>query len=86
MHTSISHPPVIAAVFQNSTTPLWIKINTDGMSKGNPGSAACGDVFRGFNRAFHGGFSMPSGVQCCAKILAIVKEIDIVVVKVWTHV
>ena len=73
MHASISRPPVIASVFQNSTTPLWIKINTDGMSKGNPGSAACGAVFRGFCGAFHGAFSMPSGVQCCAKILAIIR-------------
>ncbi|XP_062028868.1 uncharacterized protein LOC133744853 [Rosa rugosa] len=45
------HPPI---------SP-WIKLNTDGLAKGNPGPAACGGVFRDCQGRFIGGFSTTLG-------------------------
>ena len=47
------HPPLIP----------WVKINTDGLAKGNSGEAAYGAVFTGFNGAFKGCFTMPLGIH-----------------------
>ncbi|KAK3205108.1 hypothetical protein Dsin_019154 [Dipteronia sinensis] len=40
----------------------WIKANTDGCGKGNPGDGACSCVFRNGNSSFIGGFSHNLGV------------------------
>ncbi|CAN6572428.1 unnamed protein product [Malus baccata var. baccata] len=39
----------------------WVKVNTDGLAKGNPGPAACGGVFRDSAGYFLGGFSLSLG-------------------------
>ena len=38
-----------------------VKLNTDGLSKGNPGPAACGGVFRNCHGCFLGGFCQRIG-------------------------
>ncbi|XP_068316385.1 uncharacterized protein [Pyrus communis] len=39
----------------------WVKVNTDGLAKGNSGHAACGGVFRDSAGYFLGGFSVSLG-------------------------
>lgn len=39
----------------------WIKANSDGLAKGNPGPAACGGVFRNARWEFLGGFGLALG-------------------------
>ncbi|WCJ36333.1 Polynucleotidyl transferase ribonuclease H-like superfamily protein [Euphorbia peplus] len=46
----------------------WIKINTDGASKGNPGLASAGGVLRGASGAWFGGFAVNLGI--CTAFLA----------------
>lgn len=41
----------------------WIKINTDGLSKGNPCPATCAVVYQDADGRFLGGFGMPLDVH-----------------------
>ncbi|KAK9278809.1 hypothetical protein L1049_028388 [Liquidambar formosana] len=50
--------PSIVAVIWYPSSPSWVKLNTGGLAKGNPGPAASGGVFRN-----HRGFV--KGVFCC---------------------
>ncbi|XP_062020822.1 uncharacterized protein LOC133737235 [Rosa rugosa] len=45
------HPPIFP----------WIKLNTDGLAKGNPGPAACGGVFRDTHGHYIGGYCQGLG-------------------------
>ena len=40
----------------------WIKINTDGAAKGNPGLATAGGVLRDEYGMWHGGFALTIGI------------------------
>ncbi|MCI19430.1 ribonuclease H protein, partial [Trifolium medium] len=42
--------PVITEIVWQPPTVRWVKCNSDGASKGNPGLLACGGIFRD-NRA-----------------------------------
>ena len=44
-------------------SPGWVKINTDGATRGYPGLATCGGIFRGSMREFIGAFSAFLEVQ-----------------------
>ncbi|KAJ0027563.1 hypothetical protein Pint_36456 [Pistacia integerrima] len=44
--------------------PYWVKVNTDGASKGNPGLSACEGVFIASACEFLGAFAVPLGTQC----------------------
>lgn len=41
----------------------WIKVNTDGISKGNPSDSVCGGVFGDQTRHFVYGFSINLGLS-----------------------
>ncbi|PRQ36596.1 putative ribonuclease H-like domain-containing protein [Rosa chinensis] len=45
------HPPIFP----------WIKLNTDGLAKGNPGPATCGGVFRDTHGHYIGGYCQGLG-------------------------
>lgn len=46
-----------------SPTHSWIKLNTDGLAKGNPGAAACGGIFRISGGRYVGGYCQNLGFQ-----------------------
>lgn len=48
IHTILWHPPIFS----------WVKVNTDGLSKGNPGPASCGTIYRGPHETFLGCFAI----------------------------
>lgn len=48
--------------------PGWVKINTDGASKGNPGDAGCGGVIPGDDGGWLVGFMHHIG--CCSALVA----------------
>ncbi|PRQ22557.1 putative ribonuclease H-like domain, reverse transcriptase zinc-binding domain-containing protein [Rosa chinensis] len=62
------HPPI---------TP-WIKLNTDGLAKGNPGPAACGGVFRDEKGRYLGGFCQGLGHQTAffAELMGVIIGIE----------
>lgn len=59
-----------------------MKANTDGLSKGNPGLAAAGGLFRDYSGACYGCFAAPLGFQTSfyAEIMAIILAIEYAVV------
>ncbi|PRQ50480.1 putative ribonuclease H-like domain-containing protein [Rosa chinensis] len=65
----------------------WLKLNTDGLAKGNPGPAACGGVFRNAKGLYQGGFCQGIGVQTSfhAELLAIIIGIDLAFKKGWYY-
>ncbi|KAL6143363.1 hypothetical protein ACLB2K_054058 [Fragaria x ananassa] len=58
------HPPLIP----------WLKLNTDGFSKRNPGLAGCGGVFRDSFGRFIGGYCQGLGAQTAffAELMAVI--------------
>lgn len=44
---------------------LWVKLNTDGASRGNPGKAGCRGVIRGNRGYFTGAFCHCLGIKTC---------------------
>ncbi|TXG74132.1 hypothetical protein EZV62_002711 [Acer yangbiense] len=58
---------------------LWIKVNIDGCSKGNPGAGACSGVFRDDKANFKGGFSLFIGhcTSFVAEMKAVIFAINI---------
>ena len=57
MINKVSNPRVNAR--QDFPPENWFKINFDGASKGNPGTAGCGFVIRNSNDDFNGGMAVP---------------------------
>ncbi|CAN6545200.1 unnamed protein product [Malus baccata var. baccata] len=53
--------PSIVPVLWHPPPSSWVKVNTDGLAKGNPGPAACGGVFRDSAGYFLGGYSLCLG-------------------------
>ncbi|KAL6206588.1 hypothetical protein ACLB2K_023836 [Fragaria x ananassa] len=66
----------------------WIKLNTDGLAKGNPGLAACGGVFRDYQGHFIGGFTTPIGHHNAffSELLAVIIGIELAFQLGWQHV
>lgn len=77
--------PKITTILWHPPTLPWIKVNTDGLSKGNPGLAACAGIFRNNRAEFIGGFSMPLGVRTSfyAEFMAFLVAIEIANSKGW---
>lgn len=46
----------------------WFKLNSDGASKGNPGDAGCGGLFRDASGSWVHGYEMHIG--CCSSFSA----------------
>ncbi|XP_024195655.1 uncharacterized protein LOC112198776 [Rosa chinensis] len=57
----------------------WIKLNTDGLAKGNPGPAACGGVFRVANGQYFGGYCQGLGQHSAfyAELMGVIIGIEI---------
>ncbi|KAL6123817.1 hypothetical protein ACLB2K_076334 [Fragaria x ananassa] len=66
----------------------WIKLNTDGLAKGNPELAACGGVFRDYQSHFIGRFSTPIGHHNAffSELLAVIIGIELTFQLGWQHV
>ncbi|KAJ0027643.1 hypothetical protein Pint_36567 [Pistacia integerrima] len=64
---------------------LWVKVNTDGLSKGSPGLSACGGVFRSNSGEFLGGFLINLGFEFAyyAELMAVLIAIEIAYSKGW---
>ncbi|KAJ4717451.1 Ribonuclease H [Melia azedarach] len=63
----------------------FIKVNTDGLSKGNPGEAACGGVFRDHSGKFLGAYAVSLGhnTSFYAEIMAIIYAINQAAQRGW---
>lgn len=77
--------PTILPVLWSPPWFPWVKLNTDGLSKGNPGPAACGGVFRNCHGRFLGGFCQRIG-HCnsfFAELSAIIIGIEFAYQRGW---
>lgn len=65
--------------------PSWIKVNTDGSARGNPGEAACGGIFRMSRGFVKGLFALPLGIQTSlfAEIMGFITAVEIASKKGW---
>lgn len=65
----------------------WIKVNTDGLAKGNPGPAACGGVFRDASGGFLGSFchSLGWNTSFYSELYAVILAIEIAHDKGWVY-
>ncbi|KAL6143356.1 hypothetical protein ACLB2K_054051 [Fragaria x ananassa] len=72
------HPPLIP----------WLKLNTDGFSKGNPGLAGCGGVFRDSFGRFIGGYCQGLGAQTAffAELMAVILGVEFAFLFGWHHI
>ena len=79
--------PKIQHVLWHSPIFPWIKVNTDGLAKGNPGPAACGGVFRDASGCFLGGFCQPLGLNSSfyAEFYAVILAIEIAFTRGWFY-
>lgn len=55
--------PKVSPVVWHPPLSGWVKVNTDGMSKGNPGISASAGVFRDSWNNFCGAFVMPLAIR-----------------------
>lgn len=64
---------------------LWYKVNTDGVSLGQPGYAACGGIFRMWSGFSTGSYIMPLLVQIAifAEIMGFILSVELAHVKGW---
>lgn len=83
LNNPLRRAPNIHTIFWLSPPIGWIKVNTDGLAKGNPGPSACGAVFRG--GAFRGCFAVSLGHHSAfyAELYAIISAIEIAHSKGW---
>ena len=69
------------------TPPIffWVKVNTDGLAKGNPWPAACGGIFRDASGIFLGGFGKFLGHHSSfyAELYAVILAIEFSFAKRW---
>ncbi|KAJ4710481.1 Ribonuclease H protein [Melia azedarach] len=75
-------------VFWLPPTRPFVKVNTDGVSKNNPGAAACGGVFRDFQGEFLGAFTMNLGCRSSlvAEIMGIIQGISYAAKRGWNFI
>lgn len=64
----------------------WFKLNTDGLAKGNPGPATCGDVFRDCKGCYLGGFFQGLGHRTAffAELMGVIIGVEFVINLVGT--
>lgn len=65
----------------------WVKVNNDGLAKGNPGPAACGGVFRDSAGYFLGGFSLSLGHRTSfyAELHAVILAVELTHARGWQN-
>jgi ribonuclease HI len=86
---TIHHPrvPILKEVCWQP--PLWncFKCNIDGASRGNPGIAACGGIFRNHDAEFVYGFAEPLGISSSfvAELCGAMRAIEIAYNKNWRY-
>ncbi|KAK9286040.1 hypothetical protein L1049_014419 [Liquidambar formosana] len=70
--------PSIVSVAWQCPLPSWIKLNTDNLTKSNPGPAVVGGVFRNYRGFVKGAFAFNIGVQTAfyAELLAVIIGIE----------
>ncbi|PRQ42072.1 putative RNA-directed DNA polymerase [Rosa chinensis] len=78
--------PKIQRVLWHPPLPPWVKVNTDGLAKGNPGPAACGGVFRDASGVYLGSFCQPLGCNSSfyAELYAVIVSIEVAFTRGWT--
>ena len=79
--------PSIVPVLWHPPPFSWVKVNTDGLAKGNPGPAACGGVFRDSAGYFLGGFSLSLGHRTSfyAELHAVILAIELAHARGWQN-
>ena len=61
LNKPLARAPTIFTVFWCSPIISWIKIDTDGLTKGNLGDSSCTAICRGFNGILKGCFALGLG-------------------------
>jgi ribonuclease HI len=86
---AIHHPrvPVIKEIIWNPPLLNWFKCNIDGASRGNPGLASCGGIFRDHNADFVHAFVENLGItsSAFAELSGALKAIEIAFEKNWLN-
>lgn len=79
--------PSIVPVLWHPPPSSWVKVNTDGLAKGNPGPAACGGVFRDSAGYFLGGFSLSLGHRTSfyAELHAVILAVELAHARGWQN-
>ena len=77
--------PVIHSIQWQPPPPGWMKVNTDGCSRGQPGPSSCGGIFRNCRGFVHGCFalSLGSGFAYQAEWVGVMTAIAIAHSKGW---
>ncbi|KAK9288313.1 hypothetical protein L1049_016764 [Liquidambar formosana] len=77
--------PKVIPVFWHPPIADWIKVNTDGLSKGNPGIAASGGVFRNYRGFMKGFFGLCLGIQTAffAELKSVILAVSFAWEKGW---
>lgn len=65
----------------------WVKCDSDGASRGNPGWSSCGGVFRGFGGAAFGSFACDHGVNSTffAELMGAIIAIEEASLRGWNN-
>jgi ribonuclease HI len=79
--------PVVKEIIWQPPILNWIKCNTDGASKGNPGIASCGGIFRDHNANLIYAFAEPLGVESAffAELCGALTAIELAFEKNWVN-
>ncbi|KAL5766816.1 hypothetical protein ACOSP7_017433 [Xanthoceras sorbifolium] len=77
--------PRFCRVVWNPPTGCCVKVNVDGCSKGNPGPAACGGVFRMENGIYIGAFAVNLGFKdsVYAELMGIIMAVELAYARGW---
>ncbi|KAJ4717068.1 Ribonuclease H [Melia azedarach] len=78
IHPKFGKAPKVNPVYWSAPPVNWIKVNTDGLSKHNPGPSACGGIFRDYNGSFIGGFASSLGIQTSffVEVMAVIFAVE----------
>ncbi|KAJ4702798.1 Ribonuclease H protein [Melia azedarach] len=78
--------PKVMALFWTPLLVGWVKINTDDLSKGNLGPAACAAVYRDADGHFLGGFRMPLDDNSAffAELMAVIMVVEQAIYRGWS--
>jgi ribonuclease HI len=80
-------PPILKEIIWHPPLPSWYKCNIDGASNGNPGTAACGGVFRNNYSDFVFAFVEPLGIATSfyAELSGALRAVEIAWEKGWMN-
>ncbi|KAK2429235.1 hypothetical protein QL285_027690 [Trifolium repens] len=80
-------PPILKEIIWHPPLPSWYKCNIDGASNGNPGTAACGGVFRNNYSDFVFAFAEPLGIATSfyAELSGALRAVEIAWEKGWLN-